>query len=242
MDKPEEILKKAREAKRKTQTEVAEAIGVGLRMYQKIESGEFPKYKREQILKLDEFLGTNIYELIYEQDSEGEQTIHTDNNYLNKRRKEKNGHTEEKDGIAFVPISAQAGYSKKISDEGFISSLEKIYIPGFPYRGEKFLYFEVAGDSMSPTLEEGFHVLAENVEKTDWASQANYYIYVIVTVDQIMIKRIFRKDDASWVIISDNEEFYPQFVLPVSKIKELWKVKRKIDWKMAPPKKFEIKI
>jgi hypothetical protein len=43
-------------------------------------------------------------------------------------------------------------------------------------------------------------------------------------------------------MISDNEEFYPQFTMKKSEIKELWLVKRKIDWDMPPPKRFEIKV
>jgi len=46
---------------------MAEAIGVGLRQYQKIEKGKFPKYKTEQFKKIDYVLGTNLYALIYEQ-------------------------------------------------------------------------------------------------------------------------------------------------------------------------------
>lgn len=116
-------------------------------------------------------------------------------------------------------------------------------VPNMPYRGDRYRVFEVSGDSMEPTLKEGFHVVAETVAPEYWNSTAQFYIYVVVTVDRIMVKRLYRKEDnESFVCISDNEEFYPQFLLPRSEIKELWLVKRKIDWEMPPPKRFEITV
>jgi len=115
-------------------------------------------------------------------------------------------------------------------------------VPNMPYKGDRYRVFEVSGDSMVPTLKEGFHVVAETVSPDYWNSTAQFYIYVIVTEDRIMVKRLYRKEDNSFVCISDNEEFYPQFVLQPADIKELWLVKRKIDWEMPPPKRFEIKV
>lgn len=163
------------------------------------------------------------------------------NDYIKKRRDQKNGDSQD-DGIIYVPINAQAGYSQRIKDPQFEKSFEKVYIPGLKYKGAKYRIFEVEGDSMSETLKEGMQVIAESVEQESWNSIANYYIYVLVSDDMITIKRIFRKSAEEWVLISDNEEFYDQVVFNVSNLKELWKVKRKLDWDLAPPKKFEIKV
>ena len=151
--------------------------------------------------------------------------------------------TAAEQGLHVVPIMAQAGYSKHYLDPAFTSELEVMNIPNMPYRGEQYRVFEVSGDSMEPTLKEGFHVVGEAVAPEYWNSTAQFYIHVVVTEDRIMVKRLFRKDsEDSFVCISDNEEFYPQFVLPKSEIKELWLVKRKIDWEMPPPKRFEITV
>lgn len=147
------------------------------------------------------------------------------------------------DALHVVPIHAQAGYSKHYLDPAFVEDLEVMNVPNMPYKGDRYRVFEVSGDSMEPTLKEGFHVVAETVSPDYWNSTAQFYIYVVVTEDRIMVKRLFRKEDnESYVCISDNEEFYPQFLLPKSEIKELWLVKRKIDWEMPPPKRFEIKV
>ena len=146
------------------------------------------------------------------------------------------------DSLHVVPIHAQAGYSKHYLDPAFVEDLEVMNVPNMPYKGDRYRVFEVSGDSMVPTLKEGFHVVAETVSPDYWNSTAQFYIYVIVTEDRIMVKRLYRKEDNSFVCISDNEEFYPQFVLQPADIKELWLVKRKIDWEMPPPKRFEIKV
>lgn len=147
------------------------------------------------------------------------------------------------EGLHFVPIMAQAGYSKHYLDPKFTDELQVMNIPNMPYRGDRYRVFEVSGDSMEPTLKEGFHVVGEAVAPDYWNSTAQFYIYVVVTEDRIMVKRLYRKDDGqNYVCISDNEEFYPQFTLPRSEIKELWLVKRKIDWEMPPPKRFEIMV
>ncbi len=149
----------------------------------------------------------------------------------------------DREGLAVVPIMAQAGYSKHYLDPQFVDELEQMKVPNMPYKGDRYRVFEVSGDSMEPTLKEHFHVVGEVVEPAFWNSTAQFYIHVVVTQDRIMVKRLYRKDDnETFVLISDNEEFYPQFTLKKEEIKELWLVKRKIDWEMPPPKRFEINV
>lgn len=242
LEEAKEILKKNREAKGLTQTDMANRLGLGLRMYQKIEDGNFPKYKKEHIANIDEILGTNLYALIYEFNVPHESTLNDNNeDYLITRRKLKQGKNDN-DGIVYVPISAQAGYSKRYKEPIYLNTLETAYLPGTRYRGEKYRIFEVDGDSMTPTLKDGQKVIAALVDKDDWQSCPNYYMYVLVSEDMMSIKRIFRKSSEQWVLISDNEDFYEQFGFEVKHLKELWIVKEKLDWDLAPPKKFEIKI
>lgn len=146
------------------------------------------------------------------------------------------------DALKFVPVAAQAGYAVHYTEPRFLSDLETINLPNMPYKGRRYRVFEVSGDSMEPTLREHFHVIGEKIEPEFWNSTAQYYIYVIVTLDQILIKRLFRKDEEHYVLISDNKDFYPQFIMQRKDIKELWLVKRKMDWEMPPPQKVEIEV
>lgn len=146
------------------------------------------------------------------------------------------------EGLVYVPVAAQAGYAKHFTDAIFVSDLERIYIPGLKYSGDDYRYFEVEGDSMYPTLQDGMQVIAQRIEPDYWKDIHNYYIHVIVTESQVMVKRLARGNDKYFVAISDNEDNYPQFFLPIDSIRELWLVKRNLDWRMSPPKEFEIKI
>lgn len=51
-----------------TQTQLGERVGLGLRAIQKLEDNMFPKFKRDSIIAIDKVLGTNLCELVYEQD------------------------------------------------------------------------------------------------------------------------------------------------------------------------------
>lgn len=149
----------------------------------------------------------------------------------------------EEDGLVYVPIAAQAGYARAILDPVFVTQLEKVRIPGIKYQGDNYRMFEVEGDSMQPTLEDGMQVIAQRVPDEGWKHIQQYYIHVVVTTDQIMVKRLYyREEKQDFILISDNEALYPQQRMPLERIKELWFVKRNIDWRMPPPKKFEIMI
>lgn len=67
------MIIRAREGRGLTQSQMAQRLGASLkqtyslRQYQKIEEGRFPKYKKEIVQQIDRLLGTNAYDVIYEQ-------------------------------------------------------------------------------------------------------------------------------------------------------------------------------
>lgn len=61
-----EILQSARKKKGLSQEALAAQIGISHRMLQRYEEGKFPKYKSSVVKKIDQVLGTSLYELIYE--------------------------------------------------------------------------------------------------------------------------------------------------------------------------------
>ena len=146
--------------------------------------------------------------------------------------------------VPLVPISAQAGYSKSFTDPVYISDLKTYAIlPGIDPHGAAWRYFEVEGDSMEDTFKEGQYLLASQVIKEDWRNIENFYVYVIITDDKVMVKRLAKvKGKDYWACISDNDEKYPQFRLYVSEVKELWKYRRHVDWNAAPKKKFVVNV
>lgn len=82
MDNYTDILRKSRKTKRLTQAQVAERVAAAmgsnfsLRQYQRIEDGEFPKYKGQIVKEIDKILGTSIHDKIYDKE-EGQGKIET---------------------------------------------------------------------------------------------------------------------------------------------------------------------
>jgi transcriptional regulator with XRE-family HTH domain len=70
LDKIAAKLIAARKAKGLTQGDVAEALGLKPRTYQRYEAGDFPKYRNDFIREVDRLLGTSLYVELY--DKEGD--------------------------------------------------------------------------------------------------------------------------------------------------------------------------
>lgn len=254
-------IKRLREKASLTSAQMAAVIGIdNVERYRNWEKRDSePKY--EDVTKFEQFFELQLTEItqldsipkeiltkieqslkeIKKESEEADGSNSDIKDSYHKRRQIKKLEDNES-GIIYVPVAAQAGYSKRMNEPKFDADFERVYLPGLKFKGARYRIFEVDGDSMSSTLKDGNQVIAELVEPEGYETIANYYIYVIVSEDMITIKRVFRKSPEEWVLISDNDEFYDQFLFEVKNVKELWKVKRKIDWEMAPPKKFEIKL
>ncbi|MDI3319961.1 LexA family transcriptional regulator [Pinibacter soli] len=240
-------LKELREAAGESQAALAEVLGMNMRQIQRYEGGSIPKTDVLTLLSKHynydffSFFNGDI-DLIVAFPKELTSGSYSMSSYTKQRLQEKLKHNLENDGITYVPIAAKAGYLGRFLDPIYLNQLERIFIPGFPYRGPRYRIFDIEGDSMEPTLKEGYHCVSERVDQENWHSIADFYIYVIVLENDIIIKRLFKKSKEEFVVISDNDEFYPQYKMNISDIKELWRVKKKMDWNMPPPKKFEINV
>lgn len=229
LKKAEEILRFARESKGLTQTELADKLGIGLRMYQKIEDGNFPKYKIQQVKEMDLILGTNLYELIYEQKSSSDiETEKTE--YISKRRELKN---TGKKRIPFYDAEAAAG-NVDIEMTPIHAPAGTIDIGDLLHDSEAAI--RIYGNSMLPNYPPGCVV---GLSKCTTKFIEPGEVYVIETRDRRMLKRLFYKDDdANSTILtcySDNtmkfeggsragKDAYPPFNIPLSEIVNLFVV------------------
>lgn len=239
--KPREILRNAREAKGLTQTELAEKIGLSLRMYQRIEAGMFPKYKYDTIQQLDTILGTKLYDIIYDKNVPQETLVSEPEPFIEKRRAGKQ--KENPFLVPLVPIKAQAGYVRAVDQQTYIDTLEKYALPpGVDPHGAIWRYWEIEGESMEPAFHSGDIILTSQVHRMDWENIRNFYLYVIVTQDRVLFKRVYCKNQLEWVLISENEDQFPQQLLPIEYIKEVWVFRRSILSKAPPTKEFKIKV
>ncbi len=143
--------------------------------------------------------------------------------------------------VPLVAQKAQAGYLRAYEHVDYLEGLDQYALPpGVNGLGAVWSYFEVDGDSMEPTFYAGDMVLASLVMPEDWDDIKNFCVYVIVTADRLLIKRVFRKSGDMWVLISDNEEQHPQALLPVNALRQVWTFRRHIRSKVAAPREFRI--
>jgi phage repressor protein C with HTH and peptisase S24 domain len=143
--------------------------------------------------------------------------------------------------VPLVGIKAQAGYVKAYEQTDFLETLDKYSLPpGVNPKGLEWSYFEVDGDSMEPTLSSGDVLLTSMLAHEDWNEVKNFCVYVILTNEQLLVKRIYRKNEKEWILLSDNEEIYPQVLLDISNIKQVWTCRRHIRTKVPQPKEFKI--
>ena len=235
-------LKEIRQLYNLTQEEFALALGITRELVNKMEKGKCCVSRGTSAL-LQQFMQERQRET-FSPDVEMLGNAHPNPTkaalpYVEQRREKK----QEK-ALIQVPLvaqKAQAGYVKSYDHVDYLETLEKYSLPpGVNGTGAVWSYFEVDGDSMEPTFFAGDMVLASMLPQEDWNDIKDFYVYVILAGDHLVIKRVYRKSPDMWVLISDNEEQYPQQLLPVSTIKQVWTFRRHIRTKVSPPKLFRI--
>jgi transcriptional regulator with XRE-family HTH domain len=228
----------AREAKELTQEQLANKIAERLdqtysrRQYQKIEAGEFPKYKKKIVTAIEQILEIQIIDLVYENEID-------DSGLTKPYKNNQDSATDELDGIFYVSALAQAIYSQRCHDENYITDLPKVDLPGVDPHGDEWgdecRIFEVNGDSMHPYYEHGYFLLCKPVDLTVPLDIKVFDSHVIVRSKDILL---------GWLAVKDNENYVVQnkkkspFAVPIAKVKELWIVKRVLHWQDPLSKKF----
>jgi phage repressor protein C with HTH and peptisase S24 domain/DNA-binding XRE family transcriptional regulator len=236
-------IKEIRQLYNLTQQEFADALGITRELVNKMEKGKCAVSKSTFALvqqfvqnrKSEDFSHTPEEVQFFGIPSAKASSIP----YHLQRREQKN--EASKFMVPLVGIKAQAGYVKGYEHIDYIDALEKYSLPpGVNPAGAIWRYFEIDGDSMETTFSAGDVVLTTMVPVEDWNDIKNFCVYVIHTEDQLLIKRIYRKSDSEWVLISDNEDAYPQTLVNVEEIKQLWLFRRHIRSKVPQPREFKI--
>lgn len=146
--------------------------------------------------------------------------------FLEKRRNQKNGSNPYL--VPFVDIPAQAGYTKAYSNIDYIATLKQYPIlPDVDPTGAEWRYFQVDGDSMEDEIRKGDTILASLVLKEDWPDIKDYYTYVVVTNDELLIKDVFKEDPGHWILLSQNRSYKPRRI-DVAEIMQLWVLRRHV--------------
>lgn len=147
--------------------------------------------------------------------------------------------------ILHVPVKAQAGYASDMLEAEFIEELPSYTLPDYNYKVGTHRSFDVAGDSMEPTLSEGDRVICSYIDHFQWESSIkNNHVYVIVTKGDVLVKRVLNniRRHRHLMLLSDND-FYPEIRLNVNEIREVWVVRTKITtFSHLPPDKTPVSI
>lgn len=137
--------------------------------------------------------------------------------------------SDNNERIVHVPIPAQAGYASQSKNPEFIEELPTYSLPDYRFKTGTYRSFDVAGESMEPTFFESDRLICSFVEPSMWnTSIKNGQVYVIVTRDDIFVKRVDASRRQYLSLHSDNVDFDP-FRVHLSDIVELWHVKLKIS-------------
>ena len=138
---------------------------------------------------------------------------------------------QEDERIVHVPVPAQAGYAGEMTNPTFVQDLPTFTLPDYKYKVGTHRSFDVAGDSMEPTLFEGDKVICSYLEPTLWESSLkDNYVYVIVTRGDVVVKRCYNKlKDEKVIELESDNNFYETYKVGVGDIREIWYVRAKIS-------------
>jgi phage repressor protein C with HTH and peptisase S24 domain len=242
MTKSSYNLKEIRQLYNLTQQEFAAALGITRELVNKMEKGRTGVSKATSAM-VARFLSERQSEINSHPGNEVQFFgLPSRSNSLpyHLQRREQKFHPDSIE-VPLVGIKAQAGYVKGFEQVDYMDSLQKYALPpGVNPTGAVWSYFEVEGESMEPTFFAGDVILASMLPQEDWQEIKNFCVYVILTEDRLMVKRVYRKNESQWVLISDNEESNPQVLLDLDKVKQVWTFRRHIRSKLPQPKEFRI--
>lgn len=143
--------------------------------------------------------------------------------------------------IVHVPVPAQAGYASESGDPTFVQDLPNFSLPDYKYKVGTHRSFDVAGDSMEPTLFEGDKVICSYLEPTLWETALkDSYVYVVVTQGDVLVKRVQNhlKKEKRLVLLSDNN-YYSNLEVSLGAVKEIWYVRAKISPFLPSPENIQ---
>ncbi|HPQ98507.1 MAG: LexA family transcriptional regulator [Lewinellaceae bacterium] len=132
--------------------------------------------------------------------------------------------------IVHVPIPAQAGYTSAMADSEFYSDLPSYSLPDYKYKVGTYRSFDIAGDSMEPSLFEGDKVICTFCEPGRWMNCIkDNCVYVVVTRSDIFVKRVKNRmtESKQLELVSDNA-YYEPFMVDIDDVRELWYVQTKM--------------
>lgn len=140
--------------------------------------------------------------------------------------------------IPLLDQSVMAGYFAGTPDPDFSQEPRYLVHPEF----HNAIAVEVSGSSMEPTIKPRDILICTPIEVVDEQFDDNY-IYVIVTADGALVKRVVNRSaaDGTLVLKSDNREYDVQ-ALSLSEVLQLYRVRRRITANLSGPERLNERL
>ena len=142
-----------------------------------------------------------------------------------------------RDNVVLVPNKAAAGYLTGYGDTTFIKSLPTYNLPHIT--NGTFRMFQVAGDSMEPTIQNQSYVVGE--WKENWnedIKDGRVYVFVIQSFEYegILVKRALNRiEKYGNVLLKSDNRIYGTKTFTPEEIKEVWEVKLYLSFNIPDP-------
>lgn len=208
-----------RKAKKATQEELANAIGVNRSMIGSYEEGRaVPRISALQLLSY--YFKVTIDDLINIDLREAEVDV-MDIKGRNLRVLSMVVDSENKELISLVGEKASAGYLNGYSDPEYIGSLPCFSLPVRELSPERtYRAFQITGDSMLP-IPSSSYILCSYVQ--DWADVVDGKRYIVVMKDDgIVFKRVYNQPLQKEILFKSDNPEYKSYKVSLSEVTEVW--------------------
>lgn len=221
-------LKLLRKLAKKSQEEVAAALGLTRSSYSGYENG-IAEPGIDTIVSLSTYFSIPIDALLTKDFSDFTESdwatvqsgLYADINGKNLRVLTAIVDQNEEELIEMIPQEARAGYTSGYADPDYLKVLPTFSLP-FLSKNRKYRSFPIKGDSMPP-VDEGSYVVAEYIQ--NWSSIRNGTACIVVTKEDGIVFKVVNncvQTLQSFELCSTNPMYAPYFV-HMNDILEVWK-------------------
>lgn len=139
-------------------------------------------------------------------------------------------------GVPVVDISVAAGHG--FENPNYLSEVDTLYFPkNMVHDGKVYLCVRIKGESMAPTLQDGGYLVIRLLDRSEWQSIREGYVYVVSDIEgRAYVKRLKNRLSEHGFIVctSDNPDVtrYRNFNLFEHEINTVWYAEWYISAKM----------
>lgn len=218
-----------RNRKKRTQDEVAAAIGIKRAKYNSYENGIAVNPPLDTLVALSSYFRMNIDTLVkVDMSSLSEyKMFELEKGFDDYMRGTKlrvlstTVDSSNRENVELVSLRARAGYTAGYNDPEFIATLPVFQLP-FLSPERKYRAFQLEGDSMHP-IPHGAYVIAEFVQ--DWRDIKRGTACIVLTEDDGAVFKIVDnrlKEDKTLLLKSLNTLYEP-YEVRANQVREIWK-------------------